>query len=78
MGIHSKWDSNGNLVFYDTATTDILTISKTGNGIIVHNVYANTTGYVMQSTAGASYTTTGGGYFQLVVANGVITNITTA
>ena len=79
MGIHSRWDSNGNLVFYDTATTDLLTITRTGKGIIANqNIYLGTTDYNLATTAGVSYTTTGSQSFQLAVVNGIITNITTA
>ncbi len=75
MGIHAKWDSNGNLVFYDSATTDLLTVTKTGKGAIVHNnLYLGTTSYSAMTTAGVSWTgTTSPG--SMTVVNGIITAI---
>ena len=75
MGIHSRWTTDGNLVFYDTATTDLLTITKTGKGIIANqNIYLGTTSYNLATTAGVSWVgTTSPG--SMTVVNGIITAI---
>ena len=75
MPLHSRWTTAGNLVFYDTATTDLMEITKSGNGIICSNFYVGTTSYNIGTTAGVSWVgTTSPG--TMTVVNGIITAIT--
>ena len=76
MGIHSKWDSDGNLVFFDTASTNLLKIGS--GGITAPKIYVGTTGYSVGTTAGVSYSSTGTVISQITVVNGIITAISTA